>query len=73
MTKKNAWCEPENVHLDIGGYYIKRGETLKIPARVRCQKCKKRFKPFVKECDDSNDNYRCVHVYMPKHKKSVKC
>jgi hypothetical protein len=68
---KTDWCENENVHLEWLGFapnpstpHKSIRKLKKTPTRVRCHKCKKRFKPFVKECDDEG----CIHLYLPKHK-----
>ena len=46
----------------------KSGNIEKIPNRVVCPDCKKRFKPRVRQCFDHN----CWHVYLPAHKKEMK-
>jgi hypothetical protein len=64
---KFLWCEEENVHLpDLGCV----GHVPKIPPRIRCPKCKQRFKPIVRDCQDGIPG-GCWHVYMPKHKGKV--
>lgn len=44
------------------------GKTTKFPKKVVCPDCKKKFKPRIRECHDSN----CWHIYLPAHKKLVK-
>ena len=55
------WCEINNVplpHMDA---------NKKMPKRVRCKKCKKNFRPTVKDCGDGH----CYHASLPKHKRRV--
>lgn len=61
------WCEEEDVCLGVLGYIDRVTAQKKVPARVRCPKCKKRFKPYIRECHDTG----CLHWYLPRHK--VKC
>lgn len=51
---KAEWCEVTHVVLGEVG-------KAKMPKRVRCPKCKRRFVPFTWGCQ----------VYMPKHKGKV--
>ena len=74
------WCEKNNVHLPQYGSMDSRIKSKKEPsplakvrkelggARIRCPKCKQRFKVFVRECDDEG----CWHAYMPKHKEKAR-
>jgi hypothetical protein len=39
----------------------------RLPSRVICPHCKKKFKPRIRECHDEG----CWHVYVPAHKKLV--
>jgi hypothetical protein len=61
----SEWCENEDIHLDVWGSTLKGKRLKKPPTKIRCPKCKKRFKPFVRECQDNG----CWHLYLPKHKK----
>ncbi len=40
----------------------------KLPKKVICPDCKKKFKPRIRECFDPG----CWHVYVPAHKKIIK-
>lgn len=53
------WCEKENV----GIAFLDYSPRDKPPTRMRCKKCKRRFKPFFR--DDSDGDRRW---FMPKHK-----
>ncbi len=55
------WCETEDICLGRLGY---TWENRRAPTRIRCPKCKRRFKPFIRECGDLG----CLHWYMSKHK-----
>lgn len=59
------WCQTENIELEWLGL---SGNLKKYRKRMRCSKCGKNFKVFIRECDDHN----CFHLYMPKHKIKVK-
>lgn len=51
--------------------YLKIHNTnkdLKVPPKVKCPLCKKRFKPRIRQCHDSG----CWHFFVPPHKKVVK-
>ena len=55
------WCQKENKCID----WLGMGSITKdYPKRVTCPDCKKRYKTFIRECDDAG----CWHLYMPKHK-----
>lgn len=58
----DEWCQEQDIHLAVLGFNYKK--YIKPPKRIRCHKCKKRFKTFIKECDDIG----CFHLYFPKHK-----
>lgn len=79
--KISVWCKERPTHLTgcpgkgwmlgkrIGNKVInKQGKVDKIPTKVVCPDCKKKFKPRVRECNDPG----CWHVYLPAHKKIVK-
>ncbi len=74
--RKLVWCHEEPFPIqkhDTTGQKIgyrtfkdKFGKT-KLPPRLKCPDCKKRFKPRIRSCGD----YQCWHVYLPAHKKLV--
>lgn len=79
--KIRVWCKEKPTHLTgcsgvnwaegerIGNKIIsRRGKISKLPNKVVCPDCKKKFKPRIRECHDPN----CWHVYLPAHKKLVK-
>lgn len=79
--KIRVWCKEKPTHLagcpGVGWVLGKRvgnkvidsqGKVDKLPKKVVCPDCKKKFKPRVRECHDPN----CWHVYLPAHKKLVK-
>ena len=47
--------------------FVKNGSRTKLPSKITCPLCKKRFKPRVRMCHDEG----CWHVYLPAHKKMV--
>jgi hypothetical protein len=69
--KKRVWCSTEGIQIpDLGWFKDNDRERRKrLPARVKCPLCKKRFTPRVRECEDPG----CWHVYVPPHKKEQKC
>lgn len=56
------WCSEEDVHID------RVFEGKKCPKKVRCTKCKKNIRTYIKSCGD----YNCFHLYMSKHKVKTK-
>jgi len=79
--KIRVWCKETATHLEGcpgAGWRLgkrvrnkvidKQGNVDRIPSKVTCPDCKKRFKPRVRECHDPG----CWHVYLPAHKKVVK-
>ncbi len=76
--RKRVWCHEAPVHIPgLGASGILSGNTIrtkskikperKIPVRIKCPDCKKRFKPRIRDCGDGN----CWHVFLPAHKKLV--
>ncbi len=79
--KIKVWCQEKPLHLagcpGFGWTVGKRignkirdigGSIEKLPNKVICPACKKKFKPRIRECHDPD----CWHVYVPAHKKVVK-
>ena len=60
-----TWCETNNVILN-------QYKNKNCPKTVRCEKCKKKFKPFSRTCTGSYDIYCCINWFLPKHKKRIK-
>lgn len=60
-----SWCEEKDTDIDWIGW---RGRTKPYPKRIRCKKCGRRLKTFIRECHDVD----CMHLYLPKHKAKVK-
>ena len=61
----NDWAMGERIRNKVTNSY---GRVKRLPIRVTCPDCKKRFRPRIRECHDPN----CWHVYIPAHKKEVK-
>lgn len=49
-------CVSRRIHLG--------GVPDKVPIRITCPKCKRRFRPSIMECGDPG----CKHMYLPPHK-----
>lgn len=73
----NHWCQPtqsdSTLHVWLGFGKLKHkkivdrhtGKILeRIPSKVTCDRCKKRFKPRVRMCMDDD----CWHMFVPPHK-----
>ena len=62
------WCTQSAIHLpDIGSNLCtmnKQRKEVKVPSKVKCPLCKKKFKPRVRPCSDRG----CWHAYVPPHK-----
>lgn len=72
--RKWVWCTEKPLHcpeLNVFGDRIRdKVKTYsctikKLPAKIKCPLCKKKFKPRIRECGDAN----CWHVWIPPHKK----
>jgi len=62
------WCQYEHICLGIISQFERVRQRcgygkVKVPPRVRCKKCKKRFKPYFKTDHDGD-----LRWYLPKHK-----
>lgn len=71
MKSKKVWCEENDVEIGLLGFPRNptfRSNLKKYTSLIRCKKCKKRFRGFIRECHDIN----CWHAYLPKHKRALK-
>lgn len=77
--KKRIWCHQEPVQIKgcpVSFIFGKRDRNkvytpfaqIKLPNKVKCPDCGKRFSPRVRQCHDEN----CWHIYIPAHKKEIK-
>lgn len=66
--KIRVWCiENPKPYRGCNDGLIQERSKLKIPSKIKCPYCKKKFNPRVRECNDMN----CWHVYIPAHKKEI--
>ena len=72
--KIRVWChkEPVTDYFYIGkrkgNSILGSTKKIKLPSKIKCPDCGKRFAPRIRASSDSN----CWHVYLPAHKKEIK-
>ena len=60
------WCTEKPIEVEWLGFDIDNPKNKKkIPNRVTCPLCGRRFKPRVRTCYNKN----CWHAYVPPHKQ----
>jgi hypothetical protein len=68
--RKWVWCSKEQIPFNlehVKGLHTMghRRRDIKVPSKITCPFCKKRFKPRLRSCGDEG----CWHLYLPPHKK----
>ena len=67
MAQKTEWCLRVAKSVNWLGFTKDpkaKMKKQKIPNKITCPDCKRRLKPRVRQCDDTN----CWHVCLPAHK-----
>lgn len=58
---RGSWCQTQATTICVIG----RDQRIKLKRLVRYPRCKRRYRSFIRECQDQG----CLHQWMPPHKR----